>query len=113
VKNAAARVSAASATEQRHKLMAVTLGKRADTFAAKSIADHTKASGYLADAQKMKTLSQADALKTLAAIDASLKPGKAAAVKGPSMETLGANAKVAMNNMNVDESNAHILLAQS
>jgi len=112
VTQAQAAETAARALAQRHKLMAQTLQKRTQIFAAKSIADHKKSLAYSADAIKMKAVSQKDALLTLNAINA-MQTGKTLPKGSPSMETLGANAKVSMNNMNVDDSNARIEAARS
>jgi len=112
VTQAQAAETAARAVAQRHKLMAQSLQKRAQVFAGKSIEEHKKSLAYAADAVKMKAMSQQDALLTLNAINA-MQTGKALPKGSPSMETLGANAKVAMNNMNVDDSNARIEAARS
>jgi len=112
VVQAKAAEAAARAVAQRHKLMAETMQKRAQVFAGKSIDEHKKSIAYIADAAKMKATSQKDALLTLNAINA-MQTGKALAKGAPTMETLGANAKVAMNNMNVDDSNARIEAARS
>jgi len=112
VSQALATEAAARAVAERHKLMAKTLQKRAQVFAGKSIDEHKKSLAYSTDALKMKAMSQKDALMTLNAINA-MQSGKALPKGAPSMETLGANAKVAMNNMNVDDSNARIEAARS
>jgi hypothetical protein len=85
VAQAQAAETAARAVAQRHKLMAQTLQKRAQIFAAKSIADHKKSLAYSADAVKMKAISQKDALLTLNAINA-MQTGKALPKGSPSME---------------------------
>jgi hypothetical protein len=85
VTQAQAAETAARALAQRHKLMAQTLQKRAQIFAAKSIADHKKSLAYSADAIKMKAVSQKDALLTLNAINA-MQAGKTLPKGSPSME---------------------------
>jgi hypothetical protein len=85
VAQAQAAETAARALAQRHQLMAQTMQKRAQIFAGKSIDEHKKSLAYVADAKKMKAMSQQDALQTLNAINA-MQAGKALPKGSPSME---------------------------
>ena len=65
--------------------MAQTMQKRTQIFAGKSIDEHKKSLAYMANAKKMKAMSQQDALQTLNAINA-MQAGKALPKGSPTME---------------------------